>query len=388
MAETYDVIVLGVGGFGSGALYHLARRGLRALGIERFSIAHDRGSSHGESRIIRKAYIEHPDYVPLVTAAYDLWSDLEAESNAALFHRTGLVIAGPPNGEAIRGTRLAAKLHNLDISEVPVAEVHSRFPGFKFPGGDAVMFDADAGYLEVENCVRTHADCARSRGAVIREQESVIAWSSDGRRVRVRTDRAEYEAAGLILAAGAWSSRILGDLSIPLTVLRKPVFWHPARGSEYDLRRGAPTFYFEQPDGHFYGFPAIDGTTIKVAEHTGGSAVADPLLIDRDVHRADIEPVARFVAACLPNASPQFIRHSVCMYTMTPDHHFIVDRHPQFANVVLGAGFSGHGFKFTTVLGAALADLATDGRTAFPIQFLSLDRESLRTTFSPPADFA
>jgi sarcosine oxidase len=378
MTETFDAIVLGVGGFGSSALYHLAARGRRVLGIERFSVPTDRGSSHGESRIIRKAYIEHPDYVPLVTAAYKMWRELEAEANCALLHRTGLMLAGPAEGAAVTGTRLAAAEHRLPIDEIPLAEARRRFPGFTLADDWTVMFDPEAGYLEVENCVRSHAECARARGADIRVGETVKQWTSDSRRVRVFTDRGEYEAAGLVVTAGAWAGRMLADLAIPLTVVRKPVFWHPVGTRNYDLQNGAPTFYYETPAGHFYGFPSIDGETLKVAEHTGGVPVDDPLALDRGIHPSDAVPVEEFVARHLPGANPRAARHSVCMYTLTPDHHFVVDVHPDFENVVLGAGFSGHGFKFTTVLGAALADLAERGRTSHPIGFLSLGRDALR----------
>ena len=385
MAELIDVIVLGVGGFGSGALYHLARRGLRVVGIDRFGAAHDRGSSHGETRIIRKAYFEHPDYVPLLLQAYELWADLEVESRRQLFWRCGLMLAGPASGEAIPGARLSARQHGLTIEDLSPAAAQRRWSGFRVPSDFDVVFEPDAGFLRVEDCVRTHLDRAVAHGAVLHLDNPIIEWSSTGREVRVRTARQEFVAASLIITAGAWATSVLSDLKLPLQVLRKPIFWHESTAREYDLASGMPTFYFEIPfveqasrpavtHRAFYGFPSLDSQVLKVAEHTGGAVVDDPLAVDRSCHDTDILPIANFLKACLPGVRPLPTRHSVCMYTITPDRHFIVDRHPDFANVVVGCGFSGHGFKFTTVLGEALADLATDGTTNLPIGFLSLGR--------------
>ncbi|MGE3315776.1 MAG: N-methyl-L-tryptophan oxidase [Planctomycetaceae bacterium] len=375
---SYDVIVLGVGGFGSGAVYHCARRGLRVLGIERFGVAHDLGSSHGETRIIRKAYFEHPDYVPLLVRAYELWRELEAESERSLLHLCGLMLAGPPEGEAVGGARLSARLHNLKLENFTAQEARERFPGFRFRDEFEAVYEPEAGYLEVENCVRTHIERATAAGAELRTNETVTGWKSDGRSVRVTTDRGEYHAANLIITAGAWASQVLAELHIPLEVLRKPLFWHRVSTSDYNLDRGGPAYLYEMPDGCFYGFPSLDGEILKVAEHSGGRPVVNPLEVDRTIHDSDTAPMRNFLTEAMPGVQPEPMRHSVCMYTMTPDRHFIVDRHPEFANVAIGAGFSGHGFKFTSSLGEALADLATKGETSLPIGFLSFHRSALR----------
>jgi sarcosine oxidase len=380
--ETYDCIVLGVGGFGSGALYHLARRGVRVLGIERFDLAHDRGSSHGETRIIRKAYFEHPDYVPLLLRAYDLWHRLEADVSQKLLHLCGLMLAGPPTGETISGATLAAERHNIAIEQLPPAEAASRFPGFRFDDEHAVLYEAHAGFLEVENCVRAHVELAVTLGAVVKTNETVVDWSSTAGGVQVRTDRGDYEAGSLVITAGAWAVEVLSEMAIPLQVVRKPVFWHAVSSRDYDSSSGGSTFFFETPAGEFYGFPCIDGTTVKVCQHSGGAVVADPLALDREIHPTDVEPVTDFIRHSMPRLQPRPVRHSMCMYTHTPDRHFIVDVHPECPHVVIGAGFSGHGFKFTGVLGEALADLAQSGKSELPIRFLSLDRESLQGDFS------
>jgi sarcosine oxidase len=387
MTRTYDTIVLGVGGFGSGALYHLARRGARVLGIEQFGIAHDRGSSHGQTRIIRKAYFEHSDYVPLLHRAYELWHELEHESGRQLLHPVGLFIAGEPACESVSGTVLAARLHNLPVETLDAREAGQRFPGYRFREDFAVVFEPEAGYLDVENCVAAHIAAAEKYGAAVQTGEQVVAWESDDRQVTVRTDRGEYSAASLVITAGPWASQLLDassgssaspgnvDWSAKLRVVRKPVFWFSA-GDDYEVGRGNSTFFFETPAGQFYGFPRIDGQTIKLAEHTGGDVVSDPLTVDRELHPSDLTRVRDFLREFLPALDPHPVRQSVCMYTKSPDGHFMIDRHPTWANVVFGAGFSGHGFKFTTVLGEALADLALTGQTNLPIDFLSMKRFS------------
>lgn len=378
MAEVFDAIVLGTGGFGSGAVYHLAQRGLRVLGLDRFGPAHDRGSSHGETRIIRKAYFEHPDYVPLLLRAYDLWAELEAESQQRLFWQCGLMLAGLPDSEAISGARLSASRHGLTIENLSASAATQRWPGFRVPEAFDAVFEPDAGFLKVEDCVRTHLDRAAAHGATLLFDEPVVSWSSTGREVRVRTATREFVAASLVITAGSWAASVLADLKLPLQVLRKPIFWFETTSPAYNLDASMPTFYFEMPTGTFYGFPSLDGHVLKVAQHSGGDIVADPLLVDRQLHDSDVQPIANFLQSCLPNVRPQPARHSVCLYTVTPDRHFVVDQHPEFSNVVIGCGFSGHGFKFTSVLGSVFADLATTGRTELPIDFLSLARLSGR----------
>lgn len=382
MADVFDVIVLGVGGFGSGAAYHLAQRGLRVLGLDRFGAVHDQGSSHGETRIIRKAYFEHPDYVPLLLRAYDLWADLESESQRQLFWKCGLMLAGLPDSEAVSGARLSATQHGLTIENHSASDASKRWPGFRVPDSFDVVFEPDAGLLRVEDCVRTHLDRAVAHGATLHFDEPVVSWSSTGRDVRVRTATREFVASSLVITAGPWAASVLVDLKLPLQVLRKPVLWCETTSPAYNLDASMPTFYFEMPNrgaaSTFYGFPSLDGRLLKVAQHSGGDLVADPSLVDRQLHEADVQPIANFLKACLPGVRPQPARHAMCLYTVTPDRHFVVDRHPEFPNVVIGCGFSGHGFKFTSVLGSVFADLATTGRTELPIDFLSLNRLSGR----------
>lgn len=374
----YDAIVLGVGGVGSAAGWHLARRGARVLALDRFAPGHDQGSSHGQTRLIRQAYYEHPDYVPLVLRAFELWRELEQLSGKTLYHQIGLVQIGPEDGEVVRGVRASAREHGLGIEEYSASESRRRFPAFELPDSFRAVYEARAGYLLVEDCVRAHAAQAIAQGAELRVSETVRSWRAEGDGVIVETENESFRAGRLVITVGAWAGQLLGELGVPFEVRRKPLYWFEASDPLLRADQGCPAFLYDLPQGCFYGVPRIDELGIKVAQHTGGRVVLDPLAVDRDLDVEDELAVAQFVRAFLPRASTHRTAHVVCMYTMTPDCHFVVDRHPAHAQVVFAAGLSGHGFKFTNVLGEALAGLALDGETRLPIGFLSLDRPALR----------
>lgn len=374
MTAALDVIVLGVGGMGSAACHQLASRGARVLGLEQFPLVHDRGSSHGQTRIIRQAYFEHHDYVPLLLRTYDLWQELERASGRKLFHQVGLVLSGKSDGETICGAKMSAELHNLAIEELSAADANRRWPAFSFPAEHTVVFEPIAGMLMVEDCVQTQIDQAIEHGAEIREGERVLGWTSNGNSVVVRTDREEYTAGALVITAGAWASQCLAELGLPLKVVRKFVGWFPIRNGNFGPEHGMPTYFFELPQGTFYGFPSIDGRTVKMAEHSGGQPVDDPAQVDRERRAEDLPRLAEFLQSHMPGLGTVPDHHSVCLYTLTPDQHFIVDSHPIWKNVAIAAGFSGHGFKFAPVIGEAMADVALNGSTLLPIGFLGLDR--------------
>jgi sarcosine oxidase len=374
MPESYDVIVLGAGGVGSAAAYHAARRGARVVGVEQFGEAHDRGSSHGETRVIRQAYFEHADYVPLLLRAYELWRDLEQITDSDLLHQVGLLQVGPPDGCVVSGVLQAAQLHALDVDSLSGEEVERRFPGFRVPAGCVGVFERAAGYLRVERCVLAHLAAARRAGAELRFATTVQSWRAVGGDVEVVTDQGAFRAKKLIITAGPWAPRVLTGLAIPLQVRRKHLYWFENREASYQEDRGCPTYLYELPHGVFYGFPQIDELGVKVAEHSGGAVVDDPAADPRLPDDEDLRRVEAFIAEYLPGASREVQRRSVCFYTMSPDEHFLVDRHPQNPNIVFAAGLSGHGFKFTSVLGEALAELALEGQTRLPIAFLGIDR--------------
>jgi len=371
----YDVIILGTGGVGSAAAFRLARRGVKVLGLDRFPGGHDRGSSHGETRVIRQAYFEHPDYVPLLLRAYVLWRELEGLSGEDLLHQVGLLQVGPPEGYVVRGVLESARRHGLVVDELTADEVQQRFPGFHVPDGSVGVFEPAAGYLKVERCVLAHLATATKYGAEFRFGSAVRAWQQEKENVIVETEDGEsFGAAKLVVTAGPWAPQLMADLNMRLSVRRKHLYWFPTADQDYHEDRGCPTYLYELPHGVFYGFPRIDDLGVKAAEHSGGTVVSDPLNDPRELDSADLARVEEFLASNLPGVRRPVGLRSVCFYTMSPDEHFIVDRSPCDPNILFAAGLSGHGFKFTSVLGEALADLAMYGQTELPIGFLSLAR--------------
>lgn len=371
-----DVIVLGTGGMGAAAACHLARRGLRVLGLDRFSPAHDRGSSHGQTRLIRTAYYEHPDYVPLLLRARALWRALEADAGRPLLIDTGVVMAGPADCDLVRGAAAAARIHALAVERLTAAEVAGRWPALRLPASWDVLFEAAAGYLFVEECVRGHLDAAARAGADLRWGVTVHRWRATGDGVVVETDAGAFTAPRLVLCPGPWAAGLLQLPHTPLTVLRKSLFWYappPADRSGHGSL-AMPCFACDTPTGFFYGFPAVDDRGLKVANHSGGTALADPLTVDRAIDAGERRDVETFLDAHLPRLGRRLTTHATCLYTMSPDHHFLIGLHPEHPQVALAAGFSGHGFKFASVVGEILADLATMGRTPHPIAFLSPGR--------------
>lgn len=384
--QTFDAIVLGVGGVGSAVLYQLAQRGVRAIGIDRFNPPHDRGSTHGHTRVIRRAYFEHPDYVPLLAESYDLWRSLEQLSGKHLYHEVGLIEIGPPDGVVVPGVLRAAAEHNLNVQSLTSAEIAERWPGLRTVGEVAGVFEPRAGYLLVEDCVAAHLTLAQAAEASLMLDTVAHNWRATDGEVRVETDRGTVTASRLVITAGPWAAQVLNDIAIPLAVRRKSLFWFGTASRHYEASAGFPVFLFEVPSssesavgGHhtssvFYGFPKIDDRGVKFAEHSGGENVDDPLTVNREMNPGELQRLNDARSQWLPGVSDRVTDHAVCLYTMSPDEHFIVDRHPMHANVSFAAGLSGHGFKFAPVLGKALADLAVDGKTTSQIEFLSLKR--------------
>lgn len=375
--ERYDAIVLGLGGMGSAAAMHLASRGAKVLGLERHGPLHDHGSSHGETRLIRRAYFESPAYVPLLDRSYELWDALGAAVGEPLLHRAGLALFGSGSAPGARAAaRATARTFGIDVEELDAPRARERFPMFSVGDDASLLWEPGAGYLRVERCLEAHASRARALGAELRFFEAAGAWSSDGKTARVVTEKGTYEAAELVITAGPWAPSLLAELALPLRVHRVVLYWFEAPAA-FD---GAPCFAFDDAEGFFYGFPPLPGSReIKVAEHAPGTLLAQPEDARREVTFADAEKVHAFVARHLEGVRGPFTRAKTCLYTMTPDEHFVVDRHPRHRNVSIAAGFSGHGFKFAPVIGETLAELATDGRTRHPVGFLRADRFSSRT---------
>ena len=374
MSGHFDCIVIGAGAVGTAAAYHLATRGHKVVALDPHPPGHDKGSSHGDTRIIRLVYFEHPDYVPLLKRAFTLWQELDDRSDTALFTQTGILQSGPREGKVIAGMRQAAETYGLLIEPLTATDVANTYPGFHLRDGDEALFDPNGGILAVEDCVRSHADFATAAGASINVGERAMQWQEKDGQVQVVTEAGNYTADRLIVSPGAWAPGLLPATRRYIHLLRKSLFWFDASDDTYDLNRGSPVFLFEHGPHAFYGFPVIDDKGIKVADHQNGLPLAVPEQLDRHVDPDELEAASLFLRNHLPRAGHQLNHHTTCMYTMSDDGHFIVDRYPGTDHVYFAAGLSGHGFKFATILGEVLADLAIDGRTEHPIDFLSISR--------------
>jgi sarcosine oxidase len=373
MSSAYDAIVLGLGAMGSATAYHLARRGARVLGLDAYPRGHTQGSSHGRSRIIREAYFEAPEYVPLVQRAYHLWRALEAESGQALLTLTGGLNLGAPDSELVTGALASAHQHQLPYGYLTAEEITTRFPGFHPPEGYVAVYEPNAGILAPEVCVGAHLDLAARHGATLRYEEPARRWSAAGAGVRVETAHGVYHAGRLVIAAGPWAADVLADLHLPLTVQRiVNVHFTPARPERFTPAQ-CPIYILAVPEGDYYGFPALPGQGVKFGRHDIGE-VCTPETIRRAVSDEEVAALRVVLDRYLPGAGGAVLATLTCMYTNTPDRHFIIDRHPAHEQVVFGCGFSGHGFKFSSAIGEALAELAFDGATKHQIGFLSAGR--------------
>ncbi len=371
----YDVIVLGLGAMGSAAAQHLAKRHRRVLGIDQFTPPHDKGSSHGGSRMIRQAYWESPNYIPLVLRSYELWEQLERDTSQRLLNITGGVILGPADSPLVTRGIAAAQQHGISCSVYSPREIRERFPAIHPLEGDVAVHEERAGYLFPEECIRAQLTVSARHGADLRFEERVQDWSADSSGVSVTTNRAAYQAEHLVIAAGPWAGEALRGV-LPLKVTRQVVAWiQPRGGIEHFLAARFPVFLSESPHGGppGYGFPAIDGPDggVKAAVH-GSDIECTPDTVDREIHEADLVNVSQNLAARFPAlGAGKIMRAQTCLYTMTPDEHFVIGHLPGFETVTIACGFSGHGFKFAPVVGEILADLATAGATSHPIELFS-----------------
>ena len=377
---SYDVIILGLGAMGSAAAQHLAERRKNVLGIEQFTPAHDKGSSHGGTRMIRQAYFESPAYIPLVLRAYELWQRLERDAGAKLLNITGGLILGSARGQLISGGIAAAEAHGIKYSVLTRSEIHARFPAITPLDEDVGVYEELAGYLFPEECIRAQLKVAAQNGADLHFDEKVIGWTALSNRVEVATSRGIYQARHLVITAGPWANEAMLGL-FPLRVTRQVMTWiQPLSGVDPFLPERFPVFLCESPDGSWpgYGFPAVDGASggVKTAIH-GSDIECTPDTVDRGIHEVDCRDVIVKLRPRFPALDGEILKAQTCLYTMTPDEHFVIGPHPQLPSVSLACGFSGHGFKFAPVVGEVLADLAITGKTRHPIEIFSPTRFNL-----------
>lgn len=374
MADHADVIIIGLGGMGSSAALALSRRDVSVIGLEQFEPAHVRGSSHGESRIIRQAYLEHPSYVPLVLAAYRWWRSLERDSGEHLLHETGGLMLGPEGCQTIAGSTLSARTWGLDHELLDANAVAKRWPLMTPRRDDIALFEPHAGWVPPERTVAAQLRLAADRGAELRFGTRVHEWSDDGDHVTVWTSNGQVTGAHLLICAGAWAPMMLPELAASLVVERHVQVWLTPRGGA-DGFVNMPIWIWEDADDHMaYGFPKMPGDAgVKVALMRNGQVIApDDLRPETD--GSDVAPVADYLASRIPALGRLAQRAAPCMYTTSPDHHFIIGPYGDGDLVTIAAGFSGHGFKFVPLMGQILADLAIDGSTAHEIALFSPDR--------------
>ena len=375
-ARHYKAIVVGLGAMGSATLYHLAQRGWRVLGLEQFSAGHRHGSSHGDSRIIRETYFEHPLYVPLVQRAHTLWRELEARSGGSLMTITGGLMIGPPDGSVVSGALRSAVEHDLPHAILSPEEVRDRFPAFQLSNGLLAVLDERAGFLDPEACNNAHLALAEAAGAAVRFNEPLVDWNVSGDKVRVTTDSAAYTADRLVLAGGAWNRGLVPDLELPLTIERQAVFWlDPGRDTPlYEIGK-LPIYAYEFRTGSIcYGFPRLP-RGVKASVMHGGEIAPSPDKVNRTVEEFEVTPLREALQPILPALSEAPVRESdVCLFTNTPDHDFIIDFHPFFPQVLISSPCSGHGFKFASAIGEIQADLLTKGKTEFDLSPFRIGR--------------
>ncbi len=354
MSAAYDVVIAGLGAMGSSTALRLAEAGVRVLGLDRLRPPHAFGSSHGSSRILREAYFEHPLYVPFARRAIEAWREIEALSGTQLLRSTGGLMLGPPDGEVVGGALLSAREHRLPHELLEAREIERRFPAFSVPDGEVGVWEPRAGILDPERCIETMLSLARGAGAELRFGVTLLGWGPDGESVRLSTDAGEISCGRLVLAAGPWLPGLLGP-AVPLSVERTVQHWFRPRVVDGRFAGGrCPIYIWESAPGRvWYGFPDL-GEGVKAALHHQGEP-AHPETVRRSVDDDEVAAVRRLLDRHLPGAAGELLRSAVCMYTNTPDGHFVIDRHPDAAGVWVVSACSGHGFKFSSAIGEVVA---------------------------------
>lgn len=377
-STVYDCIVLGFGGVGSQALRHAAIKGWKTLGLDQYGPAHDRGSSHGQSRVIRKAYFEHPNYVPLLDRAYEMWDELNKRHRTKpeikeLLTTCGVLQIGSPTSQVIQDLLACARQHDLSIEEFSSDQVMQRLPIFKVPENYVGVFEPDGGFLRVELCVAAAIKQAIKHGAQLRSGVQVMGWDQlNSGEIELRTSQGTFKSRRLIVAAGAWASAQLPALDLGFSVVRKQQHWFQLDRVDQKLANRFPSFAIENENGdHFYGVPEFDHLGMKVCKHSGGESMEPSDGLSHELNKGELAEVEAFLNEFFDFGRSRLVHHSNCMYTNSQDGHFVIDRHPEYANVSFAAGLSGHGFKFTPVIGKYLVDLL-DGEPDPMFDFLRM----------------
>lgn len=379
--KAFDVIVIGTGSMGSSACYHLASQGYSVLGIDQYEVPHELGSHTGQTRIIRKAYFEHPDYVPLLELAYKNWNKIEEESDVQLYFKTGLLYFGESDNQLISGIRGTSSKYKIKVDEFTSTQLENQYPQFNIPENYERMVEPDAGFLIPELSILVFLEQALQKGAVIKQNEKVLSYSSENSCIRVKTDKETYECKKLIITAGAWTGQIIPDLTPQLKVTKQMIAWvKPKKRESFELGK-FPCWMVVPPKGKglYYGFPFLPEdhfeppTGIKIAHHYPGD-VANLDHVNRTISKEEEQNLIQFIAEFIPDGYKTLSASKTCLYTYSPDEHFIIDNLPENENVIIASGFSGHGFKFSSAIGEIVSDLAIRAGTEYQIDFLRASR--------------
>jgi sarcosine oxidase len=371
----WDVIIIGVGGMGSATAYHLAARDRKVLALEQHNIPHDLGASHGVNRIIRLAYAEDPRYVPMLRRAYRLWRELGRKVGERLLFITGGIDAGREDSWIVRGSLEACKKHKLRHEILTASKLHKRFPGFCLPKTMVAVYQPQGGFVLSERSIVAHVSAALDLGAEIHAQEQVLDWNVRRGIVTVRTNRGSYRAGRLVITAGPWAAKVIKPLRGIVKPERQVLLWVQPKRPEL-FRMGAfPVFYMQDGEEKFYGFPAYGIPGFKLGKYHHLKQQVDPDSMDRECHLRDEKVLRKAIRRYFPDADGPTIAMKTCLFSNTRDEHFILDIHPAFPQVSIAAGFSGHGFKFCTVVGEIMADFALEGGSKhFDLDLFRLDR--------------
>jgi sarcosine oxidase len=377
---SFDVIVIGVGSMGSSACYHLATRGCKVLGLEQFDISHEFGSHAGQSRIIRKAYFENSDYVPLLTRAYENWKALEEETGEQLYFKTGLVYFGNPDHVMMQGVKQSASLYSIPLENFTGSSINQRFPQFTIPANFEGLWESEAGFVTPEKAIQLYAKQAIRKRAEIHSNEKILNWKKNGNGVIVTSDKNTYRSQKLVITAGAWSKSMIPGLSRILKITRQFVAWiKPNRWNDFTLDHFPCWLIADEKQGCYYGFPILpkafgDPQGLKLAHHYP-ALETDPDNVNRKINAEDETDLQYVLDRYFPGVFESLLSYKICLYANSPDEDFIIDNLPGYEeNVAIACGFSGHGFKFASVVGEIVADLVTAGKAKLPVKFLSVNR--------------
>lgn len=380
-AQKYDVIVVGVGSMGAPTCYNLAKRGVNVLGLEQFNIVHEKGSHAGQTRILRKAYFEHADYVPLLDSTYKLWAELEHKTGQKLFHRTGLFYAGPKHHELLEGVKLSAKKYNIALKTLNEKECSEQFRTFNFKENYEYLFEPNAGYVEPEKVISIYAEMAKNKGATLLENQLVESWNATNNLITVKTKHDIFTARKIIFTSGGFTQKLLPNQFHKLISRRQITCWFEPKKPSLFTNKNFPCFIYttSKVPGSFYGFPLVLAGQdivkmgVKVGYHYPGEII-DPYALNNFINEKDAKLIKEFMQEFIPDGFKSSFATKSCIYSYSEDGHFIIENHNTHKNLSLACGFSGHGFKFAPLIGEILADLCLNGKTKHAIGFLSSDR--------------